>query len=112
MVRKCVGTENLTEYDENCWHLMKWHNGKFDIQTGCWSRVRKEQSGLSTVRSDFTSKLVHELAFGTTKFCIAPKARFHVTVITQINKSVVFFYRKPQCKILVFRMLIRILSTT
>ena len=57
VVRKCFGTENLTEYDENCWHLMKLHNRKFDIQTGCWSRVRKEQSGLSTVRSDFPSQL-------------------------------------------------------
>ena len=40
------------------------------------------------------------------------KARFHVVVTTQIKKDRGLLNRKAQCKLLVFRMLIRVLTST
>ena len=73
---------------------------------------------LSNLRPDFTSKLVHILAFGTPKFYIAPYDKIkHKLVNLSSNCDVksglsVLFYRRAQCKIWVFRMLIRILTST
>ena len=40
------------------------------------------------------------------------KARFHVTVRTQFNKFVFYFIVRRNVKFLVFRMLIRVLTST
>ena len=50
--------------------------------------------------------------YGKPIFNLLTKARFHVTVTTQINKSVVYFIIRRNVKIWLFRMLISVVNST